>query len=256
MSFVNPTDTLISLILLYSSFFLISISFYAQLIHNWKRKKISGLDINYILLGLFSYFNYALFISCYYFLYFYIHFIRLDSRIIDVLFGIHSFICFLLFSIQAYFEYDKLYKSISMIIKIIIPILLISSLLIYVLPIIIQKYHFNLAAYSLVISFYLLYCLKYYFQIKHNHSRKSTIGFNFFYSLFDLGGNIFGVAYYTYNMSLQYGWIWIDIIGWVCFFCSIIGNICLMVQHWVLYANSNSDLGNSFFENFLINKLD
>lgn len=255
MSYVNPANTVLSFFLLYSFFILISFSFYAQIIHNWRRKKTFGFSIDYILLGLFSYLYYVIFITCYYFYYFYIQFIRLDSTIVDVLFGIHSFLGFLLLSIQAVFEWEKTYKHISIITKIIISFSLGCVILLNVISSMIQNY-FSIEDYGFVISFYVLYCLKYYFQIQQNNSRKSTIGFNVLSSLFDLGGNILAVLYYICNITLLNEWRVIDIIGLVCFSSSVIGNICLIVQHWVLFSNSNSDLGEHFFEHFLINTLE
>ncbi|KAL0898225.1 hypothetical protein Bca101_082186 [Brassica carinata] len=224
-----------------------SISFYPQLILNFRRKSVVGLNFDFVLLNLTKHSSYMIYNVCLYFSpiiqkqYFDTYG---DQEMIpvaanDVAFSIHAVVMTALTLFQIFiYEVSLLFESLS------VSFFLYPAVSLMVVSIYLFLHCFTytllaLAHHHLQVG---MTCVKYIPQAKMNFTRKSTVGWSIGNILLDFGG---GLANYL-QMVIQS----IDQNSWVNFYgnigktllslISIFFDILFMFQHYVLYPEKKA----------------
>ena len=104
--------------------------------------------------------------------------------------------------------------------------------------------------------------IKYIPQVVSNFRRKSTIGWNIHNILLDFSGGAFSFAQNIIDSARDQFSVTSDgqskglnIAKYAISFVSIFFDIIFMVQHYILFRNSNSDLGNKRINEETVDKL-
>ena len=247
-----------------------SVSFYGQFIENFRRKSVSGLNFDFEIYNLVGFSGYTIYTVRGY----------LDNnlgtgtvQIQDIFFAAHALLLTILTLIQILYFYnprDSLQKISNITITIVLIMIWGAILLIiveyglgYYDPHVKEnrKYIFN----SLV---YLGWCkvfislIKYIPQVVSNFKRKSTIGWNihniildFTGGAFSFGQNIIDSSRDTFSITSEGQSKGLNIAKYALSFISMFFDIIFIVQHFILYRNSNSDLGDKKYNDETVEKL-
>ena len=247
-----------------------SVSFYGQFIENFRRKSVSGLNFDFEIYNLVGFSGYTIYTVRGY----------LDNnlgtgtvQIQDIFFAAHALLLTILTLIQILYFYnprDSLQKISNITITIVLIMIWGAILLIiveyglgYYDPHVKEnrKYIFN----SLV---YLGWCkvfislIKYIPQVVSNFKRKSTIGWNihniildFTGGAFSFGQNIIDSFRDTFSITSEGQSKGLNIAKYALSFISMFFDIIFIVQHFILYRNSNSDLGDKKYNDETVEKL-
>ena len=239
-------------------FFAWSISFYGQVIENFRRHSVSGLNFDFEIYNLVGFTTYTIYnirgyISD-----------NLGTGTIeiqDIFFAVHALILTLVTIIQILYYFDPKDKlqNISHITITIILVMIWGAILLVIVESGLEyydphvkkdrKYIFN----SLV---YMGWCkvfislIKYIPQVISNYRRKSTIGWNihnilldFTGGTFSFGQNIIDAFRDEFSVTSDGQPKGLNIAKFALSFISIFFDIIFMTQHYILYRDSNSDLG-------------
>ena len=247
-----------------------SVSFYGQFIENFRRKSVSGLNFDFEIYNLVGFSGYTIYTVRGY----------LDNnlgtgtvQIQDIFFAAHALLLTILTLIQILYFYnprDSLQKISNITITIVLIMIWGAILLIiveygfgYYDPHVKEnrKYIFN----SLV---YLGWCkvfislIKYIPQVVSNFKRKSTIGWNIHNIILDFTGgaffffqNIIDSFRDTFSITSEGQSKGLNIAKYALSFISMFFDIIFIVQHFILYRNSNSDLGDKKYNDETVEKL-
>ena len=247
-----------------------SVSFCGQFIENFRRKSVSGLNFDFEIYNLVGFSGYTIYTVRGY----------LDNnlgtgtvQIQDIFFAAHALLLTILTLIQILYFYnprDSLQKISNITITIVLIMIWGAILLIiveygfgYYDPHVKEnrKYIFN----SLV---YLGWCkvfislIKYIPQVVSNFKRKSTIGWNihniildFTGGAFSFGQNIIDSIRDKFSITTEGQSKGLNIAKYALSFISIFFDIIFIVQHYCLYRNSNSDLGDKKYNDETVEKL-
>ena len=245
----------ISKVLGWSYFVAWSLSFYGQVIENYRRGKVKGLNFDfeiYNFVGFSSYLTYTIrgFIDE-----------NLGTGKVqpeDIGFAGHALLLTII-TICQYFYYrdseDKEQKVNHFTITILsvmiwgaFLLILLESILNYYDPHVKKgaKYVFNSLIYlgwcKVIISL-----IKYIPQVYSNYKRKSTIGWNIHNILLDFTGGILSfiqniIDYKNFNLTRKGESGTLNIAKFAISFVAIFFDIVFMTQHYCLYSDSNSDL--------------
>ena len=255
----------ISKVLGWSYFLAWSVSFYGQVIENYRRGKVKGLNFDfeiYNFVGFSSYLTYT--IRGY-----------IDENLgtgkvqpEDIGFAGHALLLTII-TICQYFYYrdseDKEQKVNHFTINILsvmiwgaFLLILLESILNYYDPHVEEgaKYVFNSLIYlgwcKVIISL-----IKYIPQVYSNYKRKSTIGWNIHNILLDFTGGMLSfiqniIDYNNFSLIRDGESGTLNIAKFAISFVAIFFDIIFMTQHFCLYSDSNSDLNNNQgdYENF------
>ena len=235
-----------------------SISFYGQVIENYRRHSVSGLNFDFEIYNLVGFTTYTIYnirgyISD-----------NLGTGTIeiqDIFFAVHALVLTLVTIIQILYYFDPRDKlqNISQITITIILVMIWGAILLVIVESGLEyydphvkkdrKYIFN----SLV---YMGWCkvfislIKYIPQVVSNYKRKSTIGWNihnilldFTGGTFSFGQNIIDAFRDEFSVTSDGQPKGLNIAKFALSFISIFFDIIFMTQHYILYRNSNSDLG-------------
>ena len=235
-----------------------SISFYGQVIENYRRHSVSGLNFDFEIYNLVGFTTYTIYnirgyISD-----------NLGTGTIeiqDIFFAVHALVLTLVTIIQILYYFDPKDKlqNISQITITIILVMIWGAILLVIVESGLEyydphvkkdrKYIFN----SLV---YMGWCkvfislIKYIPQVVSNYKRKSTIGWNihnilldFTGGTFSFGQNIIDAFRDEFSVTSDGQPKGLNIAKFALSFISIFFDIIFMTQHYILYRNSNSDLG-------------
>jgi len=247
-----------------------SVSFYGQLIENFRRKSVSGLNFDFEVYNLVGFTGYTIYTVRGY----------IDSnlgtgtvQIQDIFFAAHALCITILTLIQILYFYnpkDPLQKVSNITITIIL-VMVWGAILLVVVEYGLQyydphvkenrKYIFN----SLV---YLGWCkvfislIKYIPQAVSNYKRKSTIGWNihnilldFTGGAFSFGQNIIDSIRDKFSITTEGQSKGLNIAKYALSIISMVFDIIFMVQHYILYRNSNSDLNKKKINEETVEKL-
>ncbi|GAV88262.1 PQ-loop domain-containing protein, partial [Cephalotus follicularis] len=229
-------------ILGWTAFLSWSVSFYPQVILNFRRKSVVGLNMDFVVLNLIKHSSYLIYNACLYFSpviqkqyfekYGYGQMIPVAAN--DVAFSIHAVLLtsIILFQVSIYERGNQKVSKIS--IGIVSAVLLIAAVCFFVaLPS--HSWLWLISVFNSIQVF--MTVIKYIPQAAMNFMRKSTDGFSIGNILLDFSG---GVANYA-QMAVQS----IDQNSWVNFYgnigktsislVSIFFDILFMCQHYVLY---------------------
>ena len=234
-----------------------SVSFYGQVIENYRRQSVSGLNFDFEIYNLVGFTTYTI-----YNIRGYIN----DNlgtgtiEIQDIVFAVHALVLTLVTIIQILYYYnpkDKL-QTVSHITITIILVMIWGAVLLVIVESGLEyydpevkdnrKYIFN----SLV---YMGWCkvfislIKYIPQVISNFKRKSTIGWNIHNILLDFTGGAFSFGQNIvdsfrdeFSVTSDGQSKGLNIAKFALSFISMFFDIIFMIQHYVLYKNSNSDL--------------
>ena len=234
-----------------------SVSFYGQVIENYRRKSVSGLNFDFEIYNLVGFATYTIYNIRGY----------LDDnlgtgtvKIQDIIFSCHALLLTVVTLIQILYYFDpkdKLqnisYITITIILLMIwgaFLLVIVESGLEYYDPHVKEerKYIFN----SLV---YMGWCkvfislIKYIPQVISNYQRKSTIGWNIHNILLDFTGGAFSFGQNIidsfrdeFSVTSEGQPKGLNIAKFALSFISIFFDIIFMTQHYVLYKNSNTDI--------------
>jgi cystinosin len=234
-----------------------SVSFYGQVIENYRRQSVSGLNFDFEIYNLVGFTTYTI-----YNIRGYIN----DNlgtgtiEIQDIVFAAHALTLTLVTIIQILYYYnpkDKL-QTISHVTITIILVMIWGAVLLVIVESGLEyydpkvkdnrKYIFN----SLV---YMGWCkvfislIKYIPQVISNFKRKSTIGWNIHNILLDFTGGAFSFGQNIvdsfrdeFSVTSDGQSKGLNIAKFALSFISMFFDIIFMIQHYVLYKNSNSDL--------------
>ena len=234
-----------------------SISFYGQVIENYRRSSVSGLNFDFEIYNLVGFTTYT------------IYNIRgfIDEnlgtgkiQIQDIFFAAHALLLTIVTLCQILYYYDKNDKDqkISQLTITVILVLIWGAILLVLLENVLEyydphvkedrKYIFN----SLV---YMGWCkvfislIKYIPQAVSNYRRKSTIGWNihnilldFTGGTFSFGQNIIDSIRNEFSITSDTQPKALNIAKFALSFISIFFDIVFITQHYFLYKDSNSDL--------------
>ena len=246
-----------------------SVSFYGQVIENYRRRSVSGLNFDFEIYNLVGFTAYTI-----YNIRGYIN----DNlgtgtiEIQDIVFAVHALTLTLVTIMQILYYYnpkDKL-QTVSHITITIILVMIWGAILLVVVESGLEyydpevkdnrKYIFN----SLV---YMGWCkvfislIKYIPQVISNFKRKSTIGWNIHNILLDFTGGAFSFGQNIvdsfrdeFSVTSEGQSKGLNIAKFALSFISMFFDIIFMVQHFILYRNSNSDLNDKKKED--INQID
>lgn len=261
--FLNNSDSLqtflkyLSEVLGWIYFLAWSASFYGQVIENYRRHKVTGLNFDYIVYNLVGFSGYTT-----YTIWGYIDTELGTGKITlqDIFFAAHGLLLTIVQLSQIVYYYDKTDKNqkvhnftITILCTMIwgaLLLLFIERVLGYYNPHITpsSKYVFN----SLV---YLGWCkviitlIKYMPQAYSNYKRKSTIGWNIHNMLLDFTGGLFSFLQSfidtfrdpEYKLREETSKA-LNTAKYALSFITMFFDIIFITQHYILYRNSNSDL--------------
>ncbi len=247
----------ISNILGWIYFFAWSISFYGQVIENYRRGSVSGLNFDFEIYNLVGFTTYTIYNVRGY----------IDDnlgtgtvQIQDIFFAAHALLLTLVTIIQILYYFDPKDKlqNISQITITIILVMVWGAILLVIVESGLEyydphvkedrKYIFN----SLV---YMGWCkvfislIKYIPQVISNYKRKSTIGWNIHNILLDFTGGTFSFGQNIidsfrdeFSVTSEGQPKALNIAKFALSFISMFFDIIFMTQHYILYKDSNSDL--------------
>lgn len=236
-----------------------SVSFYGQVIENYRRRKISGLCFDYELYNLFGFSGYSIYTIWGY----------IDNdlgtgkvQIQDIIFAVHAVTLTIVTLIQICQYYntkdpDQGFTPFCITLLIVMTwgvciLIFVEQVLKYYDPHVStikdRKYIFNSVIYlgwcKIVITL-----IKYIPQAYSNYKRKSTIGWNIHNILLDFTGgslsfgqNIIDTIRSEMNITPDHQSPALNIAKYALSFLSIFFDCIFMTQHYILYRNSNSDL--------------
>jgi len=234
-----------------------SISFYGQVIENFRRRSVSGLNFDFEIYNLVGFTTYTIYTIRGY----------IDDnlgtgtvQIQDIFFGAHALLLTLVTISQILYYYDPKDKlqTVSSVTITIILVMIWGALILILLENGLEyydphvkdnrKYIFN----SLI---YMGWCkvfislIKYIPQVISNYKRKSTIGWNihnilldFTGGAFSFGQNIIDSIRDKFDVTSEGQPKALNIAKFALSFISIFFDIIFMTQHYILYKDSNSDL--------------
>ena len=234
-----------------------SISFYGQVIENYRRASVSGLNFDFEIYNLVGFTTYTIYNIRGY----------IDDnlgtgtvQIQDIFFGCHALLLTIVTLIQILYYFDPKDKlqtisnvTITIILVMIwgaILLVIVESGLEYYDPHVKEdrKYIFN----SLV---YMGWCkvfislIKYIPQVISNYKRKSTIGWNIHNILLDFTGGAFSFGQNIvdsfrdeFSVTSEGQPKGLNIAKFALSFISMFFDIIFMTQHYILYKDSNTDI--------------
>ncbi|CAF0970262.1 unnamed protein product [Didymodactylos carnosus] len=221
-----------------------SISFYPQIILNFKRKSVIGLNFDFLALNILGHFCYSVFNVGLYsspevqLEYFHLHPHGVIPVLLnDVVFGCHAVIACLITIFQCLF-FERGAQRVSYITRVIMCIL---GLFLLISTIVSLSTHNKLQTLTLL-YFYsyvklLITCIKYIPQVYFNYRRKSTVGWSIGNILLDFTGGAFSLLQ-MFMLAYNYN-DWTSIFGSPTKFglgiLSIFFDIIFIVQHYFLY---------------------
>ena len=247
-----------------------SISFYGQLIENFRRKSVKGLNFDFEIYNLVGFTGYTIYTVRGY----------IDDnlgtgivQIQDIFFAAHALLITLITIIQILYFYDPSDKDqkVSNITITIILVMIWGAILLVIVengfeyydPHVKEnrKYIFNSLVYlgwcKVVISL-----IKYIPQVVSNFRRRSTIGWNIHNILLDFTGGAFSFGQNIidsfrdeFNITSDDQSKGLNIAKYALSIISMLFDIVFMVQHYILFKNSNSDLGPAKLDDEIVDRL-
>ena len=247
-----------------------SISFYGQLIENFRRKSVKGLNFDFEIYNLVGFTGYTIYTVRGY----------IDDnlgtgivQIQDIFFAAHALLITLITIIQILYFYDPSDKDqkVSNITITIILVMIWGAILLVIVengfeyydPHVKEnrKYIFNSLVYlgwcKVVISL-----IKYIPQVVSNFRRRSTIGWNIHNILLDFTGGAFSFGQNIidsfrdeFSITSDDQSKGLNIAKYALSIISMLFDIVFMVQNYILFKNSNSYLGPAKLDDEIVDRL-
>jgi len=223
-----------------------SVSFYPQIISNYKQKSTEGLSNDFSVINLVGYMCYTLYTASFYWSksieeeYQQRH--GPDAKITvqsnDVAFAVHALVLSFVWIAQIYYYRGFERQSLSFLIRfLIIAIFLICSL--FALLVIFQIGHFEWIDFMYLLSFFkvMITVSKYLPQVLLNAKRKSTEGWSVWTVTLDITGGILSLLQLAFDSMAMKDWTGVtgNLAKLALSFVTIFFDIIFLVQHYVLY---------------------
>ncbi|KAL0032185.1 hypothetical protein WJX77_009515 [Trebouxia sp. C0004] len=228
-----------------------SLSFYPQLLLNWRTKSVVGLSFDYVSLNMMGFIGYSIFNIAFYFdpsvqeQYRQKHNGHSNAvHLNDVFFSVHAAVLAGFTLIQC-FIYERGNQRISKLCASAIALTVSLSCVSFLLVV------FDSRRFPFLTFLYLLSWVKmgvtffkYMPQVWLNHRRQSTLGWNINQVLLDLSGGFFSVtqlcveAFVKEDLSAITG----DPVKFGLGLVSVVFDIMFMIQHYTLYRENNAKL--------------
>ncbi|TPX56007.1 hypothetical protein PhCBS80983_g04869 [Powellomyces hirtus] len=228
-------STIISPVIGWSYFVAWSLSFYPQVILNWRRKSINGLSLDFVYLNLFGFLSYSI-----YNIGLYVNQKEWGNEesvhVNDVVFALHALILTFVTVVQSVIYRRTRSKPVSIATKAFIVaaglIVLVASLL-ALNESIEQRYVLYLLSYIKMAVTLVKYVPQAYFNFK----RQSTTGWSIMNILLDFTGGILSILQMLADGSVTGDWspITANPVKFGLGLASIAFDVLFMIQHYVLY---------------------
>lgn len=238
-------------------FFAWSCCFYGQVIENYRRKSVKGLCFDFEVYNIYGFTGYSVYTIWGY----------IDNdmgtgivQIQDIIFAVHALLITTITVVQICIYYQKgdPEQTVSIYCILLISVLFWGAIILIFLEYVLNYYDPHVSArgpnekYVFNSAIYLGWCkvvitlIKYAPQAYSNYMRKSTIGWNIHNILFDITGGSFSLAQ---NIVDSFRPInpgetprEFNIAKYALSFVSILYDVLFLLQHYVFYKHSNSDL--------------
>ncbi|KAH7726961.1 Protein CTNS-1 a [Aphelenchoides avenae] len=234
-------------------FFAWSISFYPQIILNFQRKSVEGLNFDFLVLNIIGFACYTVYNAVQYFdvnvqeLYLKAH-PRSNSPVLinDLVFAAHALFACIVTGVQCFF-YERGNQRVSYICRgwsTVLVLFSIGSLIVSLFDVI------NYLQFVTYLSYVKMAVTlsKYFPQAILNFRRKSTVGWSIGNVLLDFTGGLMDIIQMVLQASNTDDWS--AFIGNKVKFglglVSIIFDVVFVIQHYVLYRNSHADDGSHY----------
>lgn len=245
----------ISIILGWMYFCAWSFSFYGQVIENYRRGKVNGLNINFEVYNFVGFAGYTVYTFWGYF----------DPKlgtgnvqIQDLCFAGHALLLTIITIGQVIYYYDKNDPDlkVSNFTITLLSVMIWGALVLIFVEQVLQYYDPHESTkknYIFNSLIYLGWCkvaislVKYIPQVISNYRRKSTIGWNIHNILLDITGGILSFAQNVIDsirgtLDIEGQTPTLNIAKFAISFVAVIFDVIFIVQHYILYKNANSDL--------------
>jgi cystinosin len=249
---LSPNYRPISSILGWVYFFCWTISFYPQIIQNYRRKTTIGMASDKILLDLLGYSC----LSTYSVAFFYVDYVRQlyqdrndgnspKVQINDVCFALHALIMtFVQIGQMSYYDGYKQMPTITCRLGVAVVAAIVLGYLIIICA---QPSHHHSGVFDLLDWFYFISfvkigvtCVKYIPQTMLNYTRKCTVGWNITGVLMDILGSLLSALQLILDCGNTHDWDGItgDFVKFALSFISLIFDFIFMTQHYILYPST------------------
>lgn len=245
----------ISIILGWMYFCAWSFSFYGQVIENYRRGKVNGLNINFEVYNFVGFAGYTVYTFWGYF----------DPKlgtgnvqIQDLCFAAHALLLTIITIGQVIYYYDKNDPDlkVSNFTITLLSVMIWGALVLIFVEQVLQYYDPHESTkknYIFNSLIYLGWCkvaislVKYIPQVISNYRRKSTIGWNIHNILLDITGGILSFVQNVIDsirgtLDIEGQTPTLNIAKFAISFVAVIFDVIFIVQHYILYKNANSDL--------------
>lgn len=245
----------ISIILGWMYFCAWSFSFYGQVIENYRRGKVNGLNINFEVYNFVGFAGYTVYTFWGYF----------DPKlgtgnvqIQDLCFAAHALLLTIITIGQVIYYYDKNDPDlkVSNFTITLLSVMIWGALVLIFVEQVLQYYDPHESTkknYIFNSLIYLGWCkvaislVKYIPQVISNYRRKSTIGWNIHNILLDITGGILSFAQNVIDsirgtLDIEGQTPTLNIAKFAISFVAVIFDVIFIVQHYILYKDANSDL--------------
>ncbi|XP_063604802.1 cystinosin-like [Penaeus indicus] len=223
------------------------ISFFPQIIHNWRRKSVIGLSFDFLTFNFIGFFSYFIFnmgllwideIQAEYF-------DRnptgvLHVRLNDVIFPLYALVCTAIQIVQCFFYEREPQQRVSTTCRIISAVLIVSALIgCVVVPLVDSLLWLDLFYWLSYIKL-IITAIKYTPQLWENYQRKSTAGWSIYQVILDFTGGSLSLVQMFLLAGNYNDWLSIltDPAKLGLGLLSIFFNIFFFIQHYCLYKNS------------------
>ena len=231
-----------------------SVSFYGQLIENYRRHKVTGLKFDYDVYNLAGFIAYSAYTIVGYF------YEEIGTGHIppqDIFFAVHGVVITIVRLIQICYYYDKNDKNqtVGFITITYIVVLFWGEVVLLVVEFVAGNYNpiennkFNSIIYLGWVKVFIT-LIKYMPQVYHNYKRKSTIGWNIHNIILDITGGSFSLGQNLVDSlnknktkPVDGGSGALNLAKFALSFETIVFDLIFLIQHFCLYKDSNSDLG-------------
>uniref|UniRef100_A0A7S3EDW9 Cystinosin n=1 Tax=Rhodosorus marinus TaxID=101924 RepID=A0A7S3EDW9_9RHOD len=209
-----------------------SVSFYPQVVTNYRRRSVQGLSLDFVCYNLLGFSCYASFTIAAY---------PNSARLNDVFFSVHAFLLTSVTALQCC-VYDRGEQKVSPLCK-----LVTGSVVSYALIFTLMKMSFASEFLSwktllLSLSFVKLAITagKYIPQVLLNHSRRSTVGWNVWNVILDFTGGTLSMLQVVIDGFLREDWSSVldNPVKFLLGFTSIGFDVVFLLQHYVLYRKN------------------
>lgn len=223
------------------------ISFFPQIIHNWRRKSVIGLSFDFLTFNFIGFFSYFIFNMGL----FWIDEIQAEYfdrnptgvmhvRLNDVIFPLYALVCTAVQIVQCFFYEREPQQRVSTTCRIISAVLIASALIGCVLVPLVESLLWLDLFYWLSYIKLIITAIKYTPQLWENYQRKSTAGWSIYQVILDFTGGSLSLIQMFLLAGNYNDWLSIltDPAKLGLGLLSIFFNIFFFIQHYCLYKNS------------------